>query len=618
MPRSPAALPRSASTGAGGATRSSRSRRSSATSRRGGGARTSSRRPAPGRRCSASRSSAGSASRRSSSCRTRRCRRSGCAPVRRSAATGASRRPTPSAPISVLTYQALRRLDDPASALGDLAAPPLDRGAREGHGSDAGRGRGRGGDLDRRGRAPARRASSQRITASIKREVARAEHGHLAPRRPARPRRARTARRAAAPRRVGTVVLDECHHLASLWGYVVRAPVEELGDVHVVGLTATPPDELTAERGEALRRAARPGRLHRADPCGRPRALPRALPGAGVADGAAEDRGRLARRARPPLPGAGHGAPRRRRQPDQLPGLAADAAPRAAPRGRGRARLVGVVPAPPSGARPRRRPLPRLGRARAASGSAARRGLPRGSRPRRLARAARGLRAALPRRRPVAPRLPSGTRRSPSALRDLGFNLTRQGIRRGASDVDRLLTTSGAKAIASSRSWTASTEARGEGVRALVLTDGEQPPAHTGDELVGVLRPDAGTAPAAVRALAGDARTAGAPAAARLRPRAALRRRRRRDAARRARRAQAPAGVEGWRFEPEEGTGLARLSARGEDWRPRLWVSLATADLRGRRHEGPGRHARAARRGLGRAVRERPRRPHAPRPPRSR
>ena len=46
------------------------------------------------------------------------------------------------------------------------------------------------------------------------------------------------------------MVLDECHHLASLWGYVVRAAVEELGDVHLVGLTATPPDELTKDEAE--------------------------------------------------------------------------------------------------------------------------------------------------------------------------------------------------------------------------------------------------------------------------------------------------------------------------------------------------------------------------------
>jgi len=50
---------------------------------------------------------------------------------------------------------------------------------------------------------------------------------------------------------VGTVVLDECHHLASPWGFVVRVVLEELGeDVHIVGLTATPSDELTAGEAE--------------------------------------------------------------------------------------------------------------------------------------------------------------------------------------------------------------------------------------------------------------------------------------------------------------------------------------------------------------------------------
>jgi superfamily II DNA or RNA helicase len=50
---------------------------------------------------------------------------------------------------------------------------------------------------------------------------------------------------------VRTVVLDECHHLASLWDYVVRAVLDELDDeVHVIGLTATPPGELGGEEAE--------------------------------------------------------------------------------------------------------------------------------------------------------------------------------------------------------------------------------------------------------------------------------------------------------------------------------------------------------------------------------
>jgi superfamily II DNA or RNA helicase len=44
-----------------------------------------------------------------------------------------------------------------------------------------------------------------------------------------------------------TLVLDECHHLLEMWGYLVQAVVDELdGSVFVVGLTATPPGEMGA------------------------------------------------------------------------------------------------------------------------------------------------------------------------------------------------------------------------------------------------------------------------------------------------------------------------------------------------------------------------------------
>ena len=42
-----------------------------------------------------------------------------------------------------------------------------------------------------------------------------------------------------------TIILDECHHLLEMWGYLLRALVHELGDgVFRVGLTATPPSEM--------------------------------------------------------------------------------------------------------------------------------------------------------------------------------------------------------------------------------------------------------------------------------------------------------------------------------------------------------------------------------------
>jgi superfamily II DNA or RNA helicase len=60
-------------------------------------------------------------------------------------------------------------------------------------------------------------------------------------------RRLLTAMQASGP---WTLVLDECHHLISTWGYVARAFARELGaETMVLALTATPPIEIsTAER----------------------------------------------------------------------------------------------------------------------------------------------------------------------------------------------------------------------------------------------------------------------------------------------------------------------------------------------------------------------------------
>ena len=92
------------------------------------------------------------------------------------------------------------------------------------------------------------------------------------------------------------------------------------------------------------------------------------------------------------------------------------------------------------------------------------------------------------------------------ALRALGFSLTRQGIRRGASDVDRLLTNSAAKSIALTDVLACEFDARGVRLRALVLTDTEQATAP-GRVLADLLPADAGSAPAALHAVAADPRT---------------------------------------------------------------------------------------------------------------
>jgi len=147
------------------------------------------------------------------------------------------------------------------------------------------------------------------------------------------------------------------------------------------------------------------------------------------------------------------------------------------------------------------------------------------------------------------------------------------------SDVDRLLNRSAAKTIALVEVVGCEYDARGDGLRALVLVDAEQAPAAPNESLTGVLRPATGTAPEVLLALADDGRTRG------LRPLlvtgrglrcaehdaadllAALQEEARRDA-------------EGWRAEPD-GTRVVRLSATGASWQPRLWVELATAILTG-------------------------------------
>ena len=126
----------------------------------------------------------------------------------------------------------------------------LGGGARGGDRRAGGRGRRGGRALDGRGRAPAPSAS---WPASPRRSSARSRAAATAAVRLADLLAPGARERVDALRAggVATVVLDECHHLASLWGYVVRAVLEELGgDVHVVGLTATPPDELTTQEAE--------------------------------------------------------------------------------------------------------------------------------------------------------------------------------------------------------------------------------------------------------------------------------------------------------------------------------------------------------------------------------
>ena len=134
-----------------------------------------------------------------------------------------------------------------------------------------------------------------------------------------------------------------------------------------------------------------------------------------------------------------------------------------------------------------------------------------------------------------------------------------------------MLAASAAKPIALVEVLACEMEARGDALRALVLADSERAELRADSELRGVLPDEAGTAVAALRSLAGDDRTAP------LRPLLVSGRGVRcvqDDAA-----ALAAALGDGVRAEPD-GDGLARLVRDGADWRPLVWVRLATEALR--------------------------------------
>jgi superfamily II DNA or RNA helicase len=150
------------------------------------------------------------------------------------------------APLHCLTYQAICQTADPGGMLAAAARRRLAEERAAAVGGDAGEVLAEFAGYH--GAAGLRLArDTARMTAVITREIARGEHLDLAARdllSGAARRRLSVLRRAA----VGTVILDECHHLLSLWGYLARTVVAGLGSgVHVIGLTATPPDEFTED-----------------------------------------------------------------------------------------------------------------------------------------------------------------------------------------------------------------------------------------------------------------------------------------------------------------------------------------------------------------------------------
>lgn len=481
------------------------------------------------------------------------------------------------APVTCLTYQALCRLDDPGAALRDLArARWADERATATHTT-------REAVLAEAetwtGAAAQRRDREQtRLVAAIKKAVARGEHPELElADLLASGARARTdALRAAGVR---TVVLDECHHLCGLWGYLVRAAVAALGDVHLVGLTATPPDELTADEHDLYDELLGPVDFSVPTP-------------AVVKDGFLAPYQELAWFTEPLASERDWLAEHDVRFAELVTALHDDVeSPLSFPqwvmtRMRDRGRDDGAAEIPWERFQRRRPALARAGiRFLASSDMPTPPGAPRGE---AYARAPDledwlVLLEDYALRRLAADPSTAATERYDAiaaALRELGFQLTRRGMRRGTSQVDRLLTTSAAKPLAAVEVLGAESDARGPDLHALILCDAESAPRRGASDLSGVLDPAAGTAVRVMQALADDLRTAP------LRPLLVSGRGVRctthdAETLLRAFEVAAGAAITGWRAEPDD-DGLVRLLADAPGWTSRRWVALATQLL----HDG--------------------------------
>ena len=473
-------------------------------------------------------------------------------------------------PIACLSYQALCQLEDPEIVLGRLAHSRWadERAAATGMTRE---------EVEREGEAFEGAAAERRarelskISAALKREVARGEHAGVE----LRDLLSETARQRVqtlAKLGVGVVLLDECHHLASLWGYVVRAVLGELPkDAHVIGLTATPPVSLPVAEAELYDALLGPVDFTVPTP-------------AVVRDGHLAPYQELAWLTEPltverdwlaehdtrfrelittlhddiefPAWVLSRMRDRRRSADDDAELSWAEFQKRSPKLARAGIRfLLSGDLQPPTGA-PRgeayRQP-PDLDDWLVLLEDYALRCL-----------APQGSREASARYDAIA-----------AALRELGFQLTRQGVRRGTSEVDRLLTGSQAKSLGLVEVFNAEYEARGDALRGLVLCDAELAAQRPDDALTGVLDPAAGTARHALLAIAADDRTAlmrpllvsgrglrCAPQDAQVLLDALV-------AA-----AEERFTLPEWEGEPDG--LLISLRSSGAEWMPRAWVELAT------------------------------------------
>ena len=277
----------------------------------------------------------------------------------------------------------------------------------------------------------------------------------------------RARERLAALRTAGAsvVVLDECHHLVSLWGALLRPVLSELGPRHVIGLTATSPQDLSQNEAALYREL-----LDREDFF-----IPTP---AVVREGHLAPYQELVQLCTPLRSEREWLDERHARFQQTLADMDAGLSAWLLARLRERRTAAGAQLS--WGELQRRRP--RLAEAGLRwlhhVGEPPPDGAPRGERFRAELTiddwvvlledyALRSLQAGGDEERLAALRV---------ALRDLGFVLTRHGIRRGGGEVDRVLLSSAAKPIAMCDALAAELEARGDWLRAVVFCDAEAPP----------------------------------------------------------------------------------------------------------------------------------------------
>jgi superfamily II DNA or RNA helicase len=464
----------------------------------------------------------------------------------------------PSGPLHVFTYQSVCQTADPGGALRTAACERLvaERASATGATIEQVR-------QEVEGFAGAARERFERDVAAevarLKRGVARGEDLGVALDALVAPAaRERIGELVAGG--VGTLVLDECHHLASLWGYLVRAVIAALGDISVVGLTATPPSELTGPEAALYGELLGPVDFQIPTP-------------AVVRDGHLAPYQELAYFTTPLASELGWLAERHARFAELLDRLDEPApadeedlafGPWVIGRMRYRDTGEGDARVPFSTLVARRPELARAGlRYLSNAGLELPDDAPRGEGWREpptledwlvlIGDYAVGCLRAHPGE--------AAERRFgelQTGLRDLGFVLTRQGVRRGGSEVDRVLTSSAAKPLGAVEVLAAEAEARGEGLRAVVLCDAERGERQPEDSPLTL----AGGARGVIRVLGEDLRTAA------LRPLLVTGQ----TVACLPDDASALAAVLGaTTFEPEE--GLSVLHAPG--WESRTWVAAA-------------------------------------------